>query len=80
MKPNFGQAFTITEIRQENHEAEMQRWTDEVMRRMTVLLPEEYGGVYRDHPKVKSWKRLGRIRCDPSKTGTIHPRAGGALE
>jgi hypothetical protein len=44
IKPNFGQAFTITEIRRENREAEMQCWTDEVMCRMTVLLPEVYRG------------------------------------
>jgi 1-acyl-sn-glycerol-3-phosphate acyltransferase len=31
----------------------MQRWTDEVMCRMAVLLPEEYRGVYRDNPRVK---------------------------
>jgi 1-acyl-sn-glycerol-3-phosphate acyltransferase len=53
MKPNFGQAFTITEVGRENCEAELQRWTDEVMCRMAVRLLEEYRGVNRDHPRVK---------------------------
>jgi hypothetical protein len=45
--------FIIPEIGCENREAEMQRWTDEVMCHMTVLVPEDLRGVYRDHPRVK---------------------------
>ena len=53
MKATFGPAFTIPEIGRENREEEMQRWTDEVMCRIAILLPEEYRGVYRGHPRVK---------------------------
>jgi 1-acyl-sn-glycerol-3-phosphate acyltransferase len=53
MLATFGQAFTIPEIGRDNREAEMQRWTDEVMCRIAVLIPEQYRGVYKDHPRVK---------------------------
>jgi len=53
MKATFGPPITIPEIGRENREGEMQRWTDEVMCRIAILLPEEYRGVYREHPRVK---------------------------
>lgn len=59
MVATFGPAFTIPEIGRENREAEMQRWTDEVMCRMAVILPENYRGVYRDHPRVKELETEG---------------------
>ncbi len=51
--------FTTPEIGRENREAEMHRWTDEVMCRIAVLLPEEYRGVYRGHPRVKELEAGG---------------------
>jgi 1-acyl-sn-glycerol-3-phosphate acyltransferase len=57
MKATFGPAFTIPEIGRENRESEMQRWTDEVMCRIAVLLPEVHRGVYRDHPRVKELEK-----------------------
>ena len=59
MKATFGPPIVIPEIGRENREAEMQRWTDEVMCRMAVLLPEEYRGVYRDNPRVKELLKQG---------------------
>ena len=53
MVATFGPPITIPEIGRENREEEMSRWTDEVMCRIAVLLPESYRGVYKDHPRVK---------------------------
>jgi 1-acyl-sn-glycerol-3-phosphate acyltransferase len=52
MVATFGPAFTIPDFKREDREAEMQRWTDEVMCRIAVLIPDQYRGVYKDHPRV----------------------------
>jgi 1-acyl-sn-glycerol-3-phosphate acyltransferase len=64
MVATFGPAFTIPEIGRENREAEMQYWTDEVMCRIAVLLPETYRGYYKDHPRVKELlaEGAGKVR------------------
>jgi 1-acyl-sn-glycerol-3-phosphate acyltransferase len=53
MKAIFGPAFTIPPLDRENREAQMQKWTDELMCRIAVLLPESYWGAYADHPRLK---------------------------
>lgn len=50
---NFGPAFTIPPIDRENRETEMEYWTTEIMARIAVLLPPNYWGFYKDHPRVK---------------------------
>lgn len=54
---NFGPAFRLPPIPRENREAAMQQYTDEVMARIAVLLPEEQRGFYRDHPRVQELLR-----------------------
>jgi 1-acyl-sn-glycerol-3-phosphate acyltransferase len=44
----FGQAFTIPELKPGDRAAELKYWTDELMRRIAALLPQEYRGVYAD--------------------------------
>jgi 1-acyl-sn-glycerol-3-phosphate acyltransferase len=44
----FGQAFTIPEFKPGDRSAELVYWTDELMRRIAALLPEQYRGVYAD--------------------------------
>ncbi|HNT53492.1 MAG TPA: lysophospholipid acyltransferase family protein [Anaerolineaceae bacterium] len=48
----FGPAFQIPPLNRENREAELKRWTDELMCRIAVMLPENYRGVYVNHPRV----------------------------
>jgi 1-acyl-sn-glycerol-3-phosphate acyltransferase len=44
----FGQPFTIPDLKPGDRSAELKYWTDELMRRIAVLLPEQYRGVYAD--------------------------------
>lgn len=41
-----GKAFMIPEFKQGERSADLQYWTDELMRRIAELLPESYRGVY----------------------------------
>jgi len=43
-----GQAFTIPEFKPGDRSEELKYWTDELMRRIAALLPQEYRGVYAD--------------------------------
>ncbi len=49
---NYGPAFIVPPIPRENRDEFMQHWTEEIMARIAVLLPEEQRGVYREHPRV----------------------------
>lgn len=44
----FGQPFTIPELKYGERSADLKYWTDELMRRIAALLPEQYRGVYAD--------------------------------
>jgi len=44
----FGPAFTIPDFTPGDRSEELKYWTDELMRRIAVLLPEQYRGVYAD--------------------------------
>jgi 1-acyl-sn-glycerol-3-phosphate acyltransferase len=49
-----GPAFTLPhEVKGKDRDAVMQKFTDEVMCRIAVLLPEERRGFYADHPRLK---------------------------
>ena len=48
----FGKAFTFPPLERENREETMARYTTELMLRIAALLPEEYRGFYRDHPRL----------------------------
>lgn len=54
MFANFGPAFHIPSADPENRTAELQHWTEEVMCRIALQLPEAYRGIYRDHPILQS--------------------------
>lgn len=49
----FGEAFTIPEFKRGERSADLKYWTDELMRRIAVLLPEEYRGVYANNPLIE---------------------------
>lgn len=44
----FGQPFTLPEGRARS--ADLEHYTEDIMTRLAALLPEQYRGVYRDHP------------------------------
>jgi len=47
-----GKPFTLTPISGENRDAALKNYNDEIMCRIAALLPSEYRGVYRDHPRL----------------------------
>lgn len=53
MIARFGKPFTLTPIDGvENRTEILQRYTEEIMCRIAVLLPEKYQGFYRNHPRL----------------------------
>lgn len=48
-----GPAFTLPPLPRQNRDAVLKQYTDEIMCRIAVLLPERYQGVYADHPRLK---------------------------
>jgi 1-acyl-sn-glycerol-3-phosphate acyltransferase len=48
-----GKPFTLPPLPMKDRDAALQRDTDEIMCRIAALLPEEYRGVYADHPRLK---------------------------
>lgn len=48
-----GETFTLPEFPKKNREAKLQEYTDEIMCRIAVMLPEHNRGVYQDHPRLK---------------------------
>ena len=56
MIARFGKPFTLSPITDPDNRAEiLQRYTEEIMCRIAVLLPEKYQGVYRNHPRLKEF-------------------------
>lgn len=53
----FGPAFTLPPLDRDNREEQLKRYTDEVMCRIAVTLPEKYRGVYREAPRVKELEK-----------------------
>ena len=45
-----GEAFTIPEFKQGERSADLKYWTEELMKRIAALLPEQYRGVYAENP------------------------------
>jgi 1-acyl-sn-glycerol-3-phosphate acyltransferase len=54
-------AFTLPPIEGKNRDTLMQQYTDEVMCRIAVLLPEERRGAYADHPRLKELLLEARV-------------------
>ncbi len=48
-----GPAFSLPPLPRENRDAVLKQYTDEIMCRIAVMLPEKNRGVYKDHPRLK---------------------------
>ena len=48
-----GPAFTLPPLPRENRDEALKQYTDEIMCHIAALLPEEYHGVYAEHPRLK---------------------------
>ncbi len=57
IEARFGPAFHLPEISREDRETEMNYWTDEIMCRIAMLMPEKYHGFYRGHPRIAELRK-----------------------
>lgn len=48
-----GEAFTLPPLPRENRDEMLKQYTDEIMCRIAAILPEQYRGVYADHPRLQ---------------------------
>lgn len=48
-----GKSFTLPPIPKENREEALQQYTDEIMCRIAVMLPERNRGYYAEHPRLR---------------------------
>lgn len=48
-----GKPFTLPPLQGQDREAALQSYTDEIMCQIAALLPEQYRGVYANHPRLK---------------------------
>jgi len=48
-----GPVFTLPPLPRENRDEALKQYTDEIMCRIAAMLPEQYWGVYADHPRLK---------------------------
>jgi 1-acyl-sn-glycerol-3-phosphate acyltransferase len=48
-----GPAFTLPPLPREHRDEALKQYTDEIMCRIAVLMPEKYHGVYAGHPRLK---------------------------
>ena len=48
-----GKPFIIPPLPKENRDAALQKYTDEIMCQIAARLPEQYRGVYAEHPRLK---------------------------
>lgn len=49
----FGPAFQLPPLDPKNRNESLARITDEIMCRIAILLPPQYWGFYKDHPRLK---------------------------
>jgi 1-acyl-sn-glycerol-3-phosphate acyltransferase len=49
----IGKPFNLPPLPRKDRDAALQQYTDEIMCRIAVLLPENYRGVYAEHPRLK---------------------------
>ena len=60
MYMRYGPVYHLPSLDRDNREAALQRAVDEIMCRIAVLLPEQYRGFYRGHPRIQELeKELG---------------------
>jgi 1-acyl-sn-glycerol-3-phosphate acyltransferase len=48
-----GEPFNLPPLDRKDREATLEQYTDEIMCRIAVLLPEAYRGYYADHPRLQ---------------------------
>lgn len=48
-----GKAFTLPPFPKENRDEKLQEYTDEIMCRIAVMLPEKNRGYYAEHPRLR---------------------------
>jgi 1-acyl-sn-glycerol-3-phosphate acyltransferase len=48
-----GPHFTLPPLSREGRDEALKKYTDEIMCRIAVMLPEKYRGVYAEHPRLK---------------------------
>ena len=53
IKLTAGKSFTLPSFPKENREEKLQEYTDEIMCRIAVMLPEHNRGFYAEHPRLK---------------------------
>jgi 1-acyl-sn-glycerol-3-phosphate acyltransferase len=49
----FGEPFTLPPLDRNDRSGSLRKNTDELMCRIAAMLPEEYRGVYADHPRLQ---------------------------
>lgn len=49
----IGEAFTLPPLPKKNKDEVLKEYTDEIMCKIAVMLPEKYRGFYAEHPRVK---------------------------
>lgn len=49
----FGEVINFAPVSRGGREETLQEYTDEIMCQIAALLPEDYRGVYADHPRLK---------------------------
>lgn len=49
----FGKAYTLPQIDRANRDESLKQLSDEIMCRIAILLPPQYWGFYKDHPRLK---------------------------
>jgi 1-acyl-sn-glycerol-3-phosphate acyltransferase len=54
-----GKSFVLPPFPRENREEILQDYTDEIMCRIAVMLPERNRGYYAEHPKLKEYLNSG---------------------
>lgn len=54
VRVRISKPFTIPALDRERRDEQLQEWTDELMCRIAVLLPESYHGFYSNHPRLKA--------------------------
>lgn len=53
VKVYIGPPFTLPPLTGNDREAQLHRYTDEIMCQIAAVLPESYRGVYADHPRTR---------------------------
>jgi 1-acyl-sn-glycerol-3-phosphate acyltransferase len=62
VKVVFGEAINFAPVSREGREETLQEYTDEIMCQIAALLPEDYRGVYADHPRLKELLRENEMQ------------------